>query len=82
MSTFDVSRYYPIVKEMTIQFVRPATTDATIEMVISEEDVQRIQAEAEANGKAEFVLEGEVKDTAGKVVVTSKGTYQLRAVGK
>jgi len=82
LTTFDVSKCYPIIKEMTIQFVRPAKSDATIELVISEEEVQRIQAEVEANGKAEFVLEGEVKDSSGEVVVMSKGTYQLRAIGK
>ncbi len=82
LTTFDVSKCYPIIKEMTIQFVRPVTTDATIELAISEEDVQRIQTEVEANGKAEFVLQGEVKDSSGEVVVTSKGTYQLRAIGR
>ncbi|MDQ7782904.1 MAG: YiiD C-terminal domain-containing protein [Desulfomonilaceae bacterium] len=82
LTTFDVSKYYPIIKEMTIQFVRPAKTDATIELVISEEEVRRIQAEVDAQGKADFILEGQVKDTAGEVVVTSRGTYQLRAIGK
>ncbi len=81
LTTFDVSKYYPEIKEMTIQFVRPAKTDATIEVVISEEEVQRIQAEADANGKAEFVLFGDVKDSAGEVVVTSTGTFQLRLTG-
>ena len=27
LTTFDVSKYYPEIKEMTIQFVRPAKTD-------------------------------------------------------
>jgi acyl-coenzyme A thioesterase PaaI-like protein len=82
LTTFDVSKYYPIIKEMTIRFVRPAKTDATIELVISEKEVQRIQAEAQANGKSEFVLEGEIRDSNEEIVVISRGIYQLRAMGK
>ena len=68
VTTFDVTKYYPIIKEMNIQFVRLAKTDVTIELSISEEEAARIQAEAEEKGKAEFVLEGEVKDESGDVV--------------
>lgn len=82
LTTFDVTRYYPIVKEMTIKFVRPTKTDATIEITISEEEVKSIQAAVEEHGKAEFVLEGEVKDASGEVVCTSRGIFQLRTIGK
>ena len=80
LSTFDVSRFYPVVKEMTIKFVKPAKTDVTVEMVMSVSEAKRIEAEAEKNGKAEFVLEGEVKDTNGEVVSVSRGIYQLRSI--
>ena len=82
VTTFDVTKYYPIVKEMNIRFVRPARTDATIELTISEEDVARIQSETEENGKAEFVLEGEIKDENGEVVAVSRGVFQLRTIGR
>lgn len=82
VTTFDMTKYYPIIKEMNIQFVRLAKTDVTIELSISEEEARRIQAEAEETGKAEFVLEGEVKDESGDVVARSRGVYQLRAFGK
>ncbi len=80
LSTFDISRYYPIVKEMTVKFVKSARTDVTIEMVMPVSEAERIEAEAEKNGKAEFVLEGEVKDTNGEIVTVSRGIYQLRAI--
>ena len=78
LTTFDVSRHYPIVKEMNVRFRRPAATDITVELSISAERVQEIQKEAEANGKAEYLLETELKDTAGTVVALGKGIYQLR----
>ena len=81
LTSFDVDRFYPIVKEMTIQFRRLAATDAFIEIFMDESEVQRIEEEAEANGKSEYILEGEVKDTDGQVVATSRGIYQLRKHG-
>ena len=79
-TSFDVAKYYPIVKEMSIRFRRPAATDITLEMTMSEDEVNRIQAEAEANGKADYILEGELKDESGEVVALSKGVYQIRAI--
>jgi thioesterase domain-containing protein len=81
MTTFDVSKYYPIVKEMDIRFVRPAKSNVTIELTMSEEEVIRVQAEVDEKGKSDFVLEGEVKDDAGEVVARSKALYQLRSFG-
>jgi acyl-coenzyme A thioesterase PaaI-like protein len=79
-TSFDVTKYYPIVKEMSIRFRRPAATDITLEMTMSEDEVDRIQTEAEVNGKADYVLEGELKDESGEVVALSKGVYQIRAI--
>ncbi len=79
-TSFDPAKYYPIVKDMYIRFRRPAATDVTIEVRMSEAEVDRTQAEADKNGKADFILEGEIKDDTGEIVALSKGTYQIRAV--
>jgi acyl-coenzyme A thioesterase PaaI-like protein len=81
LTTFDVNRFYPVVKEMAIRFRRIVKTDAMIDLVMSEEDVRRITAEAEKNGKADFVLDGEIKDADGEIVAISHGVYQLRRNG-
>jgi acyl-coenzyme A thioesterase PaaI-like protein len=81
LTTFDLSRYYPIVKEMNIQFRRPAGTDVTIELSIPEDERRRIESDLEKNGKADLVLHGEIKDLSGMVVAVSKGTYQFRTIG-
>ena len=81
LTTFDATKYYPIVKEMTVQFRRPARSDCTVEVSISESEAERIREEADKNGKAEFILEAEIKDQSGEVVARSKGIYQLRAIG-
>lgn len=79
MSTFDMSKYIPIVTEMTIRFVAPAKGDVRLEISLTDAEIAAIEAEAEANGKAEFVLEGELVSVGdGTVVATSRGLYQVR----
>jgi thioesterase domain-containing protein len=79
LSTFDVARFYPVIKEMTIRFVKPARSAVTIEMTMSVAEAKRIEAEAIKNGKSEYVLEGQIKDSNQAVVAVSRGTYQLLA---
>jgi acyl-coenzyme A thioesterase PaaI-like protein len=78
LTTFDVTRFYPVIKEMTIRFRRPAFSDVTVEVELAPEEAARIAAEAEARGKAEFVLEGAVRDGDGTVVAETRGVYQIR----
>jgi acyl-coenzyme A thioesterase PaaI-like protein len=81
LTTFDITRFYPVVKEMSIRFLKPVSTDAFIEMTLSEGAAGRIAAEAEENGKAEFILDGEIKDANNQLAATSHGVYQLRRQG-
>lgn len=80
ITSFDYKKFYPIVKEVTIRFVRPALTDVTLEVEISKERVDRIQSDAEENGKADFVLEMEIKDARGEVVAIVNGIWQIRKI--
>jgi acyl-coenzyme A thioesterase PaaI-like protein len=82
LTTFDVSRYYPVVKEMNIRFRRPAATDITVELAITPERVAAIQKAAAKNGKADYTLETELQDANGTVVALGKGIYQLRPIAE
>ena len=79
LTSFDAKKYYPIVKDLQIRFRRPATTDITVEVRISDDEIARITAEADANGKADYGWECELKDAGGEVVALSRNTYQMRA---
>jgi acyl-coenzyme A thioesterase PaaI-like protein len=80
LSSFDTSKYFPIVKALNIDFQKPAKSDVTVEISMTTEQIAGIQAEADSNGKAEFVLKGELKDSAGVVVAESHGVYQIRKI--
>lgn len=76
---FDPARFYPVIKHMSVDYRRPAKTDITVEATIGPDEVSRILTDVEADGKADFVMNLEVTDTDGVVVMTSVGDYQLRA---
>ena len=78
LTSFDASKFYPIVKEMNLRFRRPATGDIVVEARLGAEEIERLQSEAQANGKAEYVLELQLTDGSGEVVALSRGIYQLR----
>jgi len=78
---FDVGKFYPVLKDQYVRYRRPARTDVTVEVTLSEEEIARITAEAEAEGKSEFVLEAELIDATGEVVAESRQTLQIRKHG-
>jgi thioesterase domain-containing protein len=82
IASFDTSAYYPLVKELTIKFTRPAKTDVRAQAQVSDDELVRIANEAAEKGKADFELEAVVTDTAGETVAVTKGLYQIRAIGR
>lgn len=80
-TSFDETGCYPLIKEMEIQFLRPARTDVSVEASLSEEEIRRVRGEMDEKGKSEFILLGEVKDMSGQVVARSRGVYQIRCLG-
>ncbi|MCY1291803.1 hypothetical protein D9M68_677090 [compost metagenome] len=79
LTSFDARRFYPVVKEMNLRFRRPAKGDIWVEARLGEEEIARIQREAEAHGKSDYCLELQLLDAAGEVVAESRGLYQMRA---
>ena len=79
LTTFDVSKFYPIIKGMDIKFVKPAATDVTVEVKLDLNEAAKIQETANERGKADYEWECEVKDANGQVVCVSTNRYQLRS---
>ena len=78
LTSFDVQRFYPVIKEMNLRFRRPATGDISVEARLSDEEIERLQREATLHGKAEYLLELQLNDATGECVAESRGCYQLR----
>lgn len=78
MTSFDVTRFYPIVKEMNLRFRRPAKGDIYVEARMDATQIEQLQNEAQIHGKADYLLELELSDANGEIVAISRGLYQLR----
>ena len=77
---FDHAKYFPIVKEFSIRYRRPATTDMYLDVSLSPDEAAHISARADEKGKADFSLDLELKDESGQVCCTARGTWQLRKI--
>ena len=81
-SAFDATKCYPIVTEMSVKFLKPVKTAATVESRISEEEIERVNREVEENGKSVYILEQEIKDDSGEICAIPPARYQARAHGR
>ncbi len=78
LTSFDVQRFYPVIKEINLRFRRPASSDILVEASLNADEIRRIEDEAERLGKAEYRLELQLCDASGEVVAQSNALYQLR----
>ena len=74
-SAFDLTRFYPIVGDLKIRFSKPARRAVMVDARMTEPEIERVTAELEASGKAKWVLDQELVDTAGTVVASTSATY-------
>jgi thioesterase domain-containing protein len=70
--------YIPLVKDMQITFLRPATTPVVAATSLATEEIERVRAEAQESGKSDYVLVTDVTDENGVVVASASATYQVR----
>ncbi len=79
LASFDNARFYPILKDLTLEFLKPATTDLTLSYEVSAAQLAELHAAAMTTGKAKFLLQGELIDSNGVVVAVARGEFQVRA---
>lgn len=72
------SGYYPILKELKIRYLLPATSDLTNEVSLTQAELDAIKQAADEKGKSDFTLTLDFKDVNGVVVAQSVALYQLR----
>ncbi|MFT6390462.1 MAG: acyl-coenzyme A thioesterase PaaI-like protein [Cellvibrionaceae bacterium] len=75
--SFD-ERFFPILKDLKIEFLKMAKTDVTVEFELSEKQLKQLEIDTINDGRCAFVLEGEIKDMSGEVVAKSYANYQIR----
>ena len=82
LATFDAGKYYPLVKNVDINFTGVARTDLLAQANLDDDEIARVEAEVAEKGKADFVLDAVVSDDAGQTVSVTHGLYHLRSLGR
>jgi len=77
ISILDTEAYFPIVKDIAVDFHRMATTDVTAEFRLSEEQIAEIHADLKRKGSAGYLAEVPMLDADGAVAATGKVTIKL-----
>jgi len=80
-ATFDGEKYFPLVKSSQIRYRRPGRGRLRVEATIEADEVARLSAVADAEGKADYTLELEITDETGDVVALMTSQYQMRTHG-
>lgn len=72
---FDVTRFYPIVGEMSVRFSKPAMTSLLVDARMTDDEIARVTDELDSTGRAKYVLEQDVVDESGAIVASTSGVY-------
>jgi len=82
LNRFSREEIIPVIGEMTIRYLAPASGEMNIEVRVSDDEWDRIEAETKANGKCKVIRDIEIKDAQGRVNAVARGTYFTLAVGR
>lgn len=80
-ATFRPTTHYPLVRNMTIEFLKPGRGPLTASAELDDATIERVLAESADGSKAAFELAAEVVGADGIVVAWTRGDYQIRPFG-
>jgi hypothetical protein len=81
ISVLDTERFFPIVKDIAVDFHRMAASDVTGEFALSDEQIDWLLADLERNGSAGYTAEVPMHDAVGALVATGRVTIKLLSHG-
>ena len=77
----DTARFFPIIKDIYVDFHRSAASDVTAEYALSEDRINGLLESLEAKGSAGYLAEFPMHDADGQHVATGKVTVKLLSHG-
>lgn len=77
MNRYEPKAIAPICAGVNIRFRRPATSDVTVSINISDEEFDRLEKEALEKGKAVVEFEENLEDENGEIVSIAEVKYVL-----
>ena len=77
ISLLDTSRFFPILKDIYVDFHKPAASDVTAEYRLDEEQMKGLLADLERKGSAGYIAEFPMHDAQAVHVATGRVTVKL-----
>lgn len=81
ISVLDTARFFPIIKDIYVDFHKSAASDVTAEYSLSDEHIEELLADLERKGSAGYVAEFPMHDADGAHVATGRVTVKLLSHG-
>lgn len=81
ISVLDTARFFPIIKDIYVDFHKSAASDVTAEYGLSDEHIEQLLADLERKGSAGYVAEFPMHDADGTHVATGRVTVKLLSHG-
>ncbi len=77
ISILDTARFFPIIKDIYVDFHRSAASDVTAEYRLDEVTLKALLADLERKGSATYIAEFPMQDADGVVVASGRVTVKL-----
>ena len=77
LATYGFQKYVPITKGINIKYSKPANTDLSCELSISQENADKMIAPVLDRGKGDWILEMDTKDANNEIVSSAICNYYL-----
>ncbi|WP_435416948.1 DUF4442 domain-containing protein [Parerythrobacter aurantius] len=81
ISILDTSRYFPIIKDIYVDFHRSAASDVTAEYGLTDQEIEGLLADLDRKGSAGYRAEFPMHDADGTHVATGRVTVKLLTLG-
>lgn len=81
ISILDTTRFFPILKDIYVDFHRSAASDVTAEFRLDEPRLEALLADLERKGSATYVAEFPMHDASGIHVASGRVTVKLLSHG-
>ncbi|QYJ07018.1 PaaI family thioesterase [Qipengyuania flava] len=77
ISILDTERFFPIIKDIAVDFHRMAASDVTGAYTLSEDNIAQLLSDLETKGSAGYMAEVPMHDADGALVATGRVTVKL-----
>lgn len=77
ISILDTEKYFPIIKDIAVDFHRMVASDVTAEYGLSDDQIDALLADLERKGSAGYTAEVPMYDADGQLAATGRVTVKL-----